>query len=164
MTHRAFRSLLTSMLGSAALFGLASLGGCVRPAAPYLAQGQLLSQAGFVAHPANTTARYGLMNSLPDGSITYRMAPDGQRIYLYADPLACGCVYMGDEQAYGALQAHIKQTMSHKKHAHLTPSQELIAAMTAENHRDTTPWDWTIWSPAADPDSNQPRHMIGDYW
>ena len=140
-----------------------ALTGCTRPAAPYLEKGELLSHAGFVAHPANTTARYGLMNSLPPGSLTYRMTPDGQRIYLYADPLACGCVYMGDETAYRTLQAHMKALLL-DKHAHHPPKDPSLPDMTAEMYRDTTPWDWTIWSPAADPDNNQPRHMIGDYW
>ncbi len=145
-----------------ALLGLA-LAGCVRPAVPYLEKGSLLSHAGFVAHPANTTARFALMNSLPPGSLTYRMAPSGQRIYLYADPLACGCVYMGDETAYGTLQAHMQAIMQ-RKHAHHPPQDPPLPAMTAENYRDTTSWDWTVWSPAADPDNNQPRHMIGGYW
>lgn len=138
------------------------LSGCLQPAKPFLDKGLSLSDAGFIAHSANTTARYTLMNSLPPGMLTYRMAPDGQKIYLYADPIGCGCVYMGNQAAYAALRKKNGDEILQNKRSPLQDGQRLL--MDAENRRDTSSWDWTIWSPAADPDNNQPRHMIGDSW
>lgn len=138
-----------------------ALSGCLHPAKPYLDKALELSRAGFVAHPANTTARYSLMNTLPPGMITYRMGPDGKPIFVFADPIACGCVYMGDETAFKNLRK--RNAARTKKHGN-APGDDDLSTMTAENHRDTTAWDWTIWSPAADPDNNQPRHMLGDSW
>lgn len=149
-----------SFLGRISVISLAlTLAGCGQPAKVYLDKGRSLSQAGFVAHYADTTARYSMMNLLPPGQITYRPAPEGGNIYLYADPIGCGCVYMGDQNAYDTLKAQDK-TIS-KNHSQQDPS---LTEMVFENRRDTTAWDWSSWTPAADPGSNQPKHMIGSYW
>ncbi|GBQ34652.1 hypothetical protein [Gluconacetobacter azotocaptans] len=134
----------------------ASLVGCA-PAKPYLDKGMTLSEAGFIAHPADTTARYAMMNTLPPGQLTYRPSPAGF-IYLYADPIGCGCVYMGSEAAYRIFSTGQQKG---KKPAPLLADMQ---AMAAENRRDTAAWDWSAWSPNADPGGNQPRHVTGGYW
>ncbi len=158
----------TLLLGTFSMLSL-SLTACIRPAQPYLNKGIALSQAGFIAHPANTTARYTLMNLLPPGSLTYRPSAEGMPIYLYADPVACGCVYMGDQKAYENLKiilssSHKQEDKHNSTDKSSLPEELQPHNMIAENRRDTAAWDWTVWSPAADPDNNQPRHMIGNYW
>lgn len=139
-----------------------TLAGCMSPAAPYLEKGKTLSEAGFVAHQADTTARYAMMNRLPPGQLTYRPSPDGP-IYLYADPIGCGCVYMGSENAFRTLHNMTTAQMQDKKKQPPSVVEEL-AAMTAENRRDTFLWDWSAWYSGADPAGNQPRKVIGGYW
>ncbi|MFT9067895.1 MAG: hypothetical protein ABF420_07625 [Acetobacter syzygii] len=138
------------------------LAGCMSPAAPYLEKGKTLSEAGFIAHQANTTARYAMMNLLPPGELTYRPSPSGP-IYLYADPIGCGCVYMGSETAFRTLRNMTATQMQGKKQQP-TPVVDELAAMTAENRRDTFVWDWSAWYAGADPGGDQPRKVIGGYW
>ncbi|GBQ79996.1 hypothetical protein AA13595_0187 [Gluconacetobacter johannae DSM 13595] len=116
-----------------------------------------LSEAGFIAHPADTTARYAMMNTLPPGQLTYRPSPAGP-VYLYADPIGCGCVYMGSAAAYGSFSAWQRTSKAS------TPLRTDVRAMAAENRRDTAAWDWSAWSPNADPGGDQPRHVSGGYW
>lgn len=139
-----------------------ALAGCTPPAAPYLEKGKTLSEAGFIAHPADTTARYAMVNLLPPGQLTYRPSPDGP-IYLYADPLGCGCVYMGSETAFRTLNNMTAAELRSKKKQPPSVVDEL-AAMTAENRRDTFLWDWSAWYAGADPAGNQPRKVMGAYW
>lgn len=94
--------------------------------------------AGFRAHPADTTARWAMMNLLPPNTLTYRMQ-NGQPVLLYADPIACGCVYMGDKTAYAAYKA------SHP----IDAAQE--QRMTAEINQHPG-WDWSVWDSTADVD------------
>lgn len=132
-------------------FGFFLLAGCSSPARPYLKADMTLSQAGFVSHYSDTTARYAMMNLLPPGKMTYRLAPDGSKIYLYSDPIGCGCVYMGDQNSYENFKSRNSSAPS-------------LEEMASEIRRDTTAWDWSAWTPSADPGSNQPKHMIGAYW
>ncbi|MCE0743146.1 hypothetical protein LWC05_04470 [Acetobacter sicerae] len=134
----------------ASLFAaLGSLAAC-SPADRYLRTDEQLAYSGFTAHPADTTARYELMNILPAGMLTYRPTSTGP-VYLYADRIGCGCVYMGSQAAF--------VDYSHKTLKGV-PSQ---AAMTAEINQHQG-WDWTAWSESADPGPNQPKHMIGAEW
>lgn len=139
-----------------------ALAGCMSPAAPYLLEGKKLSEAGFIAHQADTTARYAMMNLLPPGQLTYRPSPDGP-IYLYADPIGCGCVYMGSENAFRTLHNMTATEMRNKKQQPTSVVDEL-AGMTAENRRDTFLWDWSAWYAGADPAGDQPRKVMGGYW
>ena len=131
-----------------------TLAGCTSsPATPYLKEGVKLSQAGFVAHPADTTARYAMMNTLPPGELTYRNSAAGP-IYLYADPIGCGCVYMGDQAAWNAWNI----TQKNK-----TPSEQPTEAMIAEN-RQHPGWEWSAWDKSADPGPSRPRYNIETAW
>ncbi|WP_197461722.1 hypothetical protein [Acetobacter malorum] len=151
------------LLAFAALTTLGvTLTACTQPAEPYLNKGLLLSQAGFIARPADTTARYAMMNTLPPGQLTYRPSSSGP-VYLYADPIGCGCVYMGSNAAYQNLhEANNARAQSKKKQPISTQAE--LHSMEAENRRDTAWWDWSAWSADADPGGSQPRHVIGAYW
>lgn len=141
------------------------------PSAPYLRMDDRLSYAGFIAHPANTTARYAMMNTLPPGQLTYRPSTSG-RIFVYADPVGCGCVYMGSEAAYEAIkQNEIERRRAFEEAQKLKKTKKKFVSvvpglvwMEAENRRDTAWWDWSAWSADADPAGKQPRHVIGGFW
>ncbi|GEN62030.1 hypothetical protein [Acetobacter oeni] len=126
---------------------LAALAAC-SPADPYLHTGSDLAHSGFTAHPADTTARYEMLNLLPAGMLTYRPTSTGL-VYLYADRIGCGCVYMGSMSAF-----------SDYSHTHPVPVHD---DMTAEINQHPG-WDWSIWSESADPGPNQPKHLIGAEW
>lgn len=59
----------------------------------------MLASAGFVPQRADNAARSALLNSLPPQQFVARTA-NGRTRYLYADPTACGCVYVGDRTAF----------------------------------------------------------------
>ena len=71
--------------------------------------------AGFKAHPADTTARWQMMNLLPANTLTYRMK-ENQAVMLYADPTACGCVYMGSPAACRAYMGSHKINLQDARH------------------------------------------------
>ncbi|EHH68565.1 hypothetical protein GMO_13350 [Gluconobacter morbifer G707] len=106
------------------------------PYRPVLHRENTLALAGFTAHPADTTARWQMMNLLPPTTLTYRMQ-NGQPILLYADPIACGCVYMGDSRAYDA----------YRKSHPISLAEE--QRMTAEINQHPG-WDWSVWDSSAD--------------
>jgi hypothetical protein len=59
----------------------------------------MLASSGFVAKKADGAARKETLKSLPPHQFVTRTA-DGRTRYLYADPTACGCIYVGDQSAY----------------------------------------------------------------
>jgi hypothetical protein len=59
----------------------------------------MLASAGFVAKKADSAARIATLKSLPPHQFVTRTT-DGRTRYLYADPTACGCIYVGDQSAY----------------------------------------------------------------
>ena len=59
----------------------------------------LLSSSGFKALPPTTPARMALLKSLPAHKLaktTYK----GEPTWIYADPGVCGCLYLGNQDAY----------------------------------------------------------------
>ncbi|MBS1036974.1 hypothetical protein [Gluconobacter cerinus] len=127
---RHWRPLLSSV-------ALVLLSAC-SPYRPILHEEDTLARSGFVAHPADTTARWQTMNLLPANTMTYRMQGNIP-VLLYADPTACGCVYMGNMSAYHAYQS------GH----HVSANEE--QRMTAEINQHPG-WDWSVWNWRADPD------------
>jgi hypothetical protein len=59
----------------------------------------ILASAGFVPKKANTAARMASLKALPPHRFVTRTGTVGTR-YLYADPTVCGCIYVGDLNAY----------------------------------------------------------------
>jgi hypothetical protein len=55
--------------------------------------------------------------------------------YVYADPLVCGCLYVGSQQAYNQYKANLLQQQ-------LADEQQL----TAETYSDAN-WNWGAWGP-----------------
>ena len=94
----------------------------------------LLSAAGFVVRPANTPERQAMLHRLPAHTFVQRVNGDVVH-YVYADPLVCGCLYVGSQQAYNQYKANQLQQ-------HLADEQQ----MTAQTYSDAT-WNWGAWGP-----------------
>jgi hypothetical protein len=58
-----------------------------------------LSAAGFVVQLANTAERQSMLHRLPANQFV-RREKDGVTLYVYADPTACSCLYVGNQQAF----------------------------------------------------------------
>jgi len=64
------------------------------------------------------------------------MRQDGDRVYyVYADPVVCGCLYVGTQQAYNQYKAN-------ELAQHLADEQLL----TAQTYSDSV-WSWEAWGP-----------------
>lgn len=94
----------------------------------------LLSAAGFIVRPANTPERQAMLNRLPPHKFVQRVNGDVVH-YVYADPLVCGCLYVGTQQAYNQYKANQLQQ-------HLADEQQ----MAADTYSDAA-WNWGAWGP-----------------
>jgi hypothetical protein len=93
-----------------------------------------LAAAGFIVKPANTPERQEMLHRLPPHTFVQRVNGDVVH-YVFADPLVCGCLYVGTQQAYNAYKLHQQQQ-------HLADEQ----AMTAQSYADPA-WSWGAWGP-----------------
>lgn len=59
----------------------------------------LLIAAGFVQRKADTPERIAALKSLPPHQFVTRNS-NGSVKYMYADPIACNCIYVGGQLAY----------------------------------------------------------------
>jgi hypothetical protein len=91
-----------------------------------------LAAAGFIVRPANTSERKTMLASLPAHHFVQRVHGDVVN-YVYADPLVCGCLYVGSQQAYNLY----KQQMLQQR---LADEQ----AMTADTYANSA-WNWGAW-------------------
>ena len=93
-----------------------------------------LSAAGFVVKPANTPERQAMLKKLTPNKFVQRTSGDSVH-YVYADPIVCGCLYVGSQQAYNQYKAN-EQTQR------LVDEQQ----MTADTYADAS-WNWGAWGP-----------------
>jgi hypothetical protein len=93
-----------------------------------------LSAAGFIVKPANTPERQAMLKQLPPNKFLQRTKGDSVH-YVYADPIVCGCLYVGSQQAYNQYKAN-EQTQR------LVDEQQ----MTADTYADAS-WNWGAWGP-----------------
>jgi hypothetical protein len=93
-----------------------------------------LSAAGFIIKPANTPERQTMLARLPADKFVMRQNGDSIH-YVYADPLVCGCLYVGTQQAYN-------QYKGNELTQHLADEQQL----TAQTYSDAS-WSWGAWGP-----------------
>jgi hypothetical protein len=93
-----------------------------------------LSAAGFVIKPANTPERQAMLTRLPPHKFVMRQNGDTIH-YVYADPLVCGCLYVGTQQAYNQYKAN-------QLAQHLADEQ----LMSAQAYSDAA-WSWPAWGP-----------------
>ncbi len=83
--------------------GIALLAACTSPPPAPVTPTSLLEQAGFVRKNANTPERLAAMRMLPPHHFVLQNS-NGSVKYLYADPLECGCIYVGGQRAYNDYQ------------------------------------------------------------
>jgi hypothetical protein len=116
-----------------AIAGLA-IGACESQSTLVTKNEDALAAAGFVVRPANTPERITMLNRLPPHQFVQRVNGDVVH-YVYADPLVCGCLYVGTQAAYNQYKLHQLQQ-------HLADEQ----LMTAQTYSDAT-WNWGVWGP-----------------
>ena len=127
--HRSCRSIVgVTIVGSLAL-SICGLTACESQQQRVEQREDLLSAAGFIVRPANTPERQAMLNRLPPHKFVQRVNGDVVH-YVYADPLVCGCLYVGTQQAYNQYKANQLQQ-------NLVDEQQ----MTAQTYSDAS-WNW----------------------
>lgn len=120
-----------AVAGFAISFGLA-LTGCQSTQQVVQQKEDLLSAAGFTPQPANTPQRIAAMKKLSPNKFV-QQTKNSQIVYVYADPIACQCVYFGNQAAYAQYRSMVFQQR-------LADERQMTAAMT-QNSFDFGPWD-----------------------
>ena len=92
MSKLPFRAV--ALLGAALL-----VAGCANTGTTVSDKEDMLADAGFVPKKADSPARVATLKALPPHKFVQRATQGGTR-YLYGDPTLCGCVYVGDQNAY----------------------------------------------------------------
>ena len=120
-------------LGAALLvLGTLAVGACQSPQQQIASKEDSLAAAGFKFRPIDTPARQAAIRQLPPHKFSRQMR-DGRVFYVYPDPTICGCLYVGDQNAYGRYRANVLA----KK---LADEQAMTAT---EMSMDS--WDWGPW-------------------
>lgn len=119
---------------AAGLVLLVALGACATKEELVSSKEDMLAAAGFDTVPANTKERRNDMALLPPNKISIRNE-NGKLVYLYPDPIVCGCLYIGTQQNYGKY----KEMMFQKQLA----DQQQMTAMEWQDAR----WSWGPWGP-----------------
>ena len=132
--HRSCRSIVgVTIIGNLAL-SICGLSACQTQQQRVEQREDILSAAGFIVRPANTPERQTMLHRLPPHTFVQRVNGDVVH-YVYADPLVCGCLYVGTQQAYNQYKANQLQQ-------NLADEQQ----MTAQTYSDAT-WNWGAWGP-----------------
>jgi hypothetical protein len=85
---------------SAAFAVCVTVSACVSPAERVQNKEDMLAASGFTLVPVNTPERQASLASLPPHKLALQVRGD-QVTYTCADPTICGCLYVGDQTAYG---------------------------------------------------------------
>ena len=97
------RRMMAILLGPALL-----LAGCVTQRQIETQREDLLASAGFVPRAADTPRRAELLRTLPP-NIFVSKVHEGKQLYIFADPLVCNCLYVGDAAAYARYKQDVLQ-------------------------------------------------------
>jgi hypothetical protein len=103
-------------------------------------QEDLLAAAGFDARPANSPAREAALKRLPPNKFVTKTKGDRFE-YVYADPIVCNCLYVGDQRAFDAYKQELLER-------HIADEQQVAAEMY-EGPWVWESWDWAPWGPRA---------------
>jgi hypothetical protein len=117
----------------ALIIGLAGLSACQLSQDGIVQHESDLSAAGFTVRLANTAERQAMLNRLPPNQFVVRTNGNITH-YIYADPVACTCLYIGSPQAY-------EQYRSNQQLDYVGRQK-----MTALSYDDAA-WDWGAWGP-----------------
>ncbi len=93
-----------------------------------------LAAAGFEKKIADTPERQAMLRRLPIDQFVIRQF-GGTLHYVYADPLVCGCLYLGTEQAF-------QQYLHNQQMANLASQEQMVAQMYEDQA-----WSWGAWGP-----------------
>jgi hypothetical protein len=110
------------------------LGACATPMERANEKNDLLSAAGFTIVPVTTDAQRLQLNSLPPNRVVQKVK-DGKVMFVYADPYACGCLYIGDETAWDNYKREQLQQ-------HFIDQERMNAEMN-----QNAAWNWSMWGP-----------------
>lgn len=127
---------LSALVGGISLLASAAiLSSCVTETRKVEDKETDLAAAGFVAQPADTPERQAMLRRLPPNKFLTR-ARGNNVSYVYADPVNCKCLYVGNQQAYSRYsQARQQQRIV---------DRQLLAAQTYADAQ----WNWGIWGPS----------------
>lgn len=110
------------------------IAGCSTPVERANEKNDLLAAAGFHIVPVTTDQQRLQLETLPANRVVQKVK-DGKVIFLYADPYSCGCLYIGDENAWDNYKREqIQQRVL---------NQESMNAQMNEN----AAWNWNMWGP-----------------
>jgi hypothetical protein len=110
------------------------LGGCTSEAEHVADKEDLLAAAGFNVLPASTPTRQQEISGLPAHHFLSQIKGDNV-VYLYADPLVCNCLYVGNQAAYDRYRQEVFQRQ-------IADEQQVTAEVL-----DDDSWDWGPWGP-----------------
>ena len=139
MTRSSVRTLSRSLRLALALLPAA----CATPQERIAAREDRLAVAGFLARPADTPQRAAMLQRLPDNGFASRDV-NGRPVFLYADPLVCGCLYVGSGSAFDRYRERLFQER-------LTDEQLLAAQPYPVPAWPTDGWGGP-WDRSLDPD------------
>jgi hypothetical protein len=98
----------------------------------------LLAAAGFSVQPANTPQRLDSLRTLPPNKFIPKTQGDGVA-YIYADPIVCTCLYVGDQSAFDAYKREI--------FARQIVDQQQLTAETYSEQWNWGGWNQRVWGP-----------------
>jgi hypothetical protein len=117
---------------------LSALAGCQSLARNVSDKEDLLAAAGFMVQPATTPQQIKSMDTLPANK--FLPMPKGNAIeYVYADPVVCHCLYVGDQLAFNAYK---KEVFTRD-----IVNQQQLTAETYEDQWNWAEWNWNSWGP-----------------
>jgi hypothetical protein len=132
------RGLFARLVVCGLLAGVVVLSACQTQQQAIESREDKLSAAGFIIKPANTPERQAMLTRLPANQFVMRQNGDTIH-YVYSDPIVCGCLYVGTQQAYNQYKAN-------QLAQHLADEQQLSAQMYSD-----AAWNWDAWGPWAGP-------------
>jgi len=111
--------------------GALVLAACQSPQQKVTQKEDMLSASGFKVLPVNTPARQAAFKQLPPNKFSQETR-DGRTFYAYPDPMVCGCLYVGDQKAYGTYNFNRLQ-------------KNLADEQAAAANAMMATWDWGPW-------------------
>jgi hypothetical protein len=111
-----------------------ALGACTTESEHVSKREDLLAAAGFTVRPADTPVHQAELSRLPPQQFV-RQASGDQVTYLYADPSVCGCVYVGDQVAYGRYRRE-------EFEREIAREREQTALLNQQANFEWDRWEW----------------------
>lgn len=127
-----------TLIATAALAAL-TVAACATEQQRIASRENMLAAAGFTVLPANTAQRVTELATLPTAKFVMRTGRDGQTEYVFADPVDCNCLYIGNQTAYNNFRHEMFEQ-------HLADEAQMTAMMY-QDRWDWNRWNWGPWGP-----------------